>query len=979
MDYLLFSVRKDIFCDLLFNTMVNQCKIPSCRALGSKGFYKFPNHSLAVLNEWKRVCELQPSDKIKPSYKICFRHFERSEFIRYGSLFKIHQEAIPKAGVVTKEFPTESYYEADIAATEECPQEAVETPAFDPNYRCLSFCLQHQGTSKYFTINEGKTVSDLDELIRKIGKCTAPYKIPNLGKSPLPSTPLVKFQLPITNFIEVFCADQPCKERFLAEVSSIDYALLFQERIKNIEKDAEIARLRKQLEKSQKSNLKHQNSKNTYKQKLKKLKAKYANRKAALTKQERHDIVQDALKDIFTPKQIDCFLRGSNWQRGFKWDQEDFTLALTLKCLHKRTYNFLRQKKLLPMPGERTLRKYFENFKMNQGFIDPVAKLLEIMVNNLNDEERAVALSFDEVHVRSDISYDSQEDQILGPHSKANTMIMRGVFKKYKMPIWYRMDTALKKDELFQIIHRLEGLGYHVVSVTSDMGPDNRGLAKELGITPHHSWFPNPARPKANIYYFFDVPHILKLIRNNLLEYGFIVPNEEGKEAPINKSMLKNVFEKIRGEAGHSEITIAHKLNDEKIYEVQGQDKQRVKLAAVLLSETMANAINYFFPDDQNMKVLADFVLATNKWFDVLNSSKKNAKTKEKCAYGEHIVEQTHVLEKFRELILKVQVMNGKQAKLPFQIGAAVSTTSLLHIRTELGIKYGMKSVETVVFNQDVCENTFSRLRLMGGAEARFGSLTYKHRLRDYTLGACKDLSVKTAAVLCDEESTKVLTAELTRDLIEDQVRQPPITMNNANATHDNELNEIFRHASAKKLPTFTLQLDVEEIVELKELDNSHLIEIMPAEHEGFIYVSGWLGRKDAKDLVTDTIFGEENSESFAESQWVNLVKSQKLNVPKTSFLNDLKKMDTLFREFHKDAPGSKKCSFKPHDLLRTPLVVENFYQILKTNFPQYLQYPKLLKRFAKARTMFRMRHLQKLICQKESFRSKITKLSNAY
>ena len=153
---------------------------------------------------------------------------------------------------------------------------------------------------------------------------------------------------------------------------------------------------------------------------------------------------------------------------------------------------------------------------------------------------------------------------------------------------------------------------------------------------------------------------------------------------------------------------------------------------------------------------------------------------------------------------------------------------------------------------------------------------------------------------------------------------------------------------------------------------------MMPAEEEGMIYICGWLGRKDANKLVTYEI-DEENEDQFVQSAWVSIVNNKKLNIPKKQFLNDLKKMDTLFREFHKDSKGNKKFCFAPHDLLRTPNVVKQFHQILQNEFPEYVQYPKLLKRFAKGRTCFRMRNLQKLISQKESFRSKVTKISNAY
>ena len=967
--------------------MVHQCKIKSCRTLGSKGFYGFPKNSIAITDEWKKVCEIT---EIKNSFKVCFRHFNREELVRKGNMFVPKQDAIPKPYVVTDELPS-ILDNPEVPMVTNVPLEnnkpATSTESFQ---RSLSFRIQHQGLTKDFVCKEGKTVSELHDIIRHLGKCISPFRIPNIPKGTPPSTCLAKLKLPMINFIEVFCNDQACHSRFKTEVSpDNNLALLFQERIRVLELQAENEKLKKDLEKTRKSNLEAQTKKNAYKQRYKLMKEKFERHKnKPLTKKQRDQAVRDVLKDVFSEKQINCFLKGANWKQGRGWSQDDFALALTLRSLHKKTYRFLRSRRLLPMPGESTLRKYFQKFKINEGFIEPVATLLKLKAETLTEEERAIAISFDEVHVKRDISYDSQDDKILGPHSKANTMLIRGLFKNYKMPVWFRFDSALKKAELFEIIQRLEDLKYHVMSVTSDLGPDNRALAKELGITPEHSWFDNPAQPDKKVYVFFDVPHILKLIRNNLMEYGFIIPQEDGTFAPINKSMLMNIFEKIKNEDGHGEVTIAHKLNDEKIFDVRGQDKQRVYYAAKLLSETTSNAIKYFFPSDANMKVLADFVLATDRWFDVFNSSKEKAKKNMKCPYGVHLEEQTKILEDFRKLMLSMNVMNGKNAKMPFQIGAAISTTSLLHIRIDILNQYGISAIKTVAFNQDICENTFSRLRLMGGAENRFGALTFKNRLRDYILGSCKDLSVKTAAVLCTEESTKVLTAEISREFVEEQSREPAIVIiPDENDTPINELTEqILERGSAKRLPSVTFQFvsdDVDKIVELNELEieensASEQIELMPSENEGLIYVAGWLGKKHG-DLVTSNPDEDEN-DRFASSTWVSLINRGDLCVPTNEFVNDIKKMDSLFRKFHKDAPGTKKFSFTPHDLLRSPKVVKSFYEVLISEFPNYHEkYPKILKRFAKSRTMFRMRHLQKLITQRESLRSKVTKLSYTY
>ena len=51
----------------------------------------------------------------------------------------------------------------------------------------------------------------------------------------------------------------------------------------------------------------------------------------------------------------------------------------------------------------------------------------------LTPRERTVVLSFDEIYVKQDISYDHAADQFIGPHNRANVMLLRGLTKNYKV------------------------------------------------------------------------------------------------------------------------------------------------------------------------------------------------------------------------------------------------------------------------------------------------------------------------------------------------------------------------------------------------------------------------------------------------------------------------------------------------------------------------------------------------------------------
>ena len=86
----------------------------------------------------------------------------------------------------------------------------------------------------------------------------------------------------------------------------------------------------------------------------------------------------------------------------------------------------------------------------------------------------------------------------LGPNTKANVMLLRGLAKHFKTVVWYRFNNSpeksqkMDKDELFYIIRKVENCGYHVISVSTDGGQDNQTFAKNLGITKEHPKFSHP-------------------------------------------------------------------------------------------------------------------------------------------------------------------------------------------------------------------------------------------------------------------------------------------------------------------------------------------------------------------------------------------------------------------------------------------------------------------------------------------------------
>ena len=130
-------------------------------------------------------------------------------------------------------------------------------------------------------------------------------------------------------------------------------------------------------------------------------------------------------------------------------------------------------------------------------------------------------LSFDEMEVRRCYDYNCESDSVMGPFKKLQLVMVRGLCLSWKQPIYFQFDTQMKKDLLFQIIISVEKSGIQVWTIVFDLG--NVGILKSLGVTPEHPFFPNPFDPSRPVFVVPDTPHMLKLLRNHLLDDTYVI------------------------------------------------------------------------------------------------------------------------------------------------------------------------------------------------------------------------------------------------------------------------------------------------------------------------------------------------------------------------------------------------------------------------------------------------------------------------
>jgi len=127
-----------------------------------------------------------------------------------------------------------------------------------------------------------------------------------------------------------------------------------------------------------------------------------------------------------------------------------------------------------PLPGESTLRRWANKIDISPGILSFVLRLMETY--DLPEIDKVSALLFDEMKVKNSYEFDRNSDTLLKPSNYVQVIMARGLFCNWKQPLFYDFDRKISKPLLFEIINRLDNIGFKVVAITNDLGGGNRDL-----------------------------------------------------------------------------------------------------------------------------------------------------------------------------------------------------------------------------------------------------------------------------------------------------------------------------------------------------------------------------------------------------------------------------------------------------------------------------------------------------------------------
>lgn len=319
-----------------------------------------------------------------------------------------------------------------------------------------------------------------------------------------------------------------------------------------------------------------------------------------------------------------------------------------MRTVSSKCYRYLRENLNYPLPCFSTLRTWAQKLELKEGILFNVLDILEIKGKKMSSFDKICVLSADELYLSNQMAIDKKEEQVIGPHNTCQFIMARGLFCKWKQPVYYKFDQPLTKEIINEVITALYNKGYRVAALTSDFGATNQALLTKLNIgytcedhtetdcnVKRKTYFDHPCNKDFRVYIFPDVPHMIKLARNHFLDQGFLY---EGHH------ITKKCFELLLQLGASSDLKCAFKLTDEHL-NCYGTRRQKVKLATQLFSRTNAKAIECCgrkgVKGFEEWKQVVEIVELFNNWFDLFNSKNKyNYQNPGNHTFGVNLEEQ---------------------------------------------------------------------------------------------------------------------------------------------------------------------------------------------------------------------------------------------------------------------------------------------------------------------------------------------------
>lgn len=506
--------------------------------------------------------------------------------------------------------------------------------------------------------------------------------------------------------------------------------------------------------------------------------------------------------------------------------------------------------------------------------------------------QKVCTLCMDEMSIKSNLFYSIKEDMIHGFYddsynrtdsvaTHALVFMLRGLVGNWKQPLCYyyvgaSCNPAIVHKILEDIIPKILNTGFNLCSVASDMGANfTSTFLTRLLVTPERPYF---LIGEKKIYVFWDFPHLIKCLRNNLMTSSFSINNNED---PLKRTDWNDILEMSKID-NQTNFVMAPKITPTHLNPNTFQ-KMRVKYATQLISHTVSCTLKCLSENGKLQNPLRVETLYTilekfDKLFDMFNSSSKFASKSFLCAY-ENNEEQNRFLTEMFEFIdqMKCFSVNGvnNTKRLKFLTGMKINIRALPLLFLDLQRDYTdvhFQYILTRRLNSDALENFFALIRGANGYSPNPTTVQFAQSFKKMLfLSDPKILKEGSPFANCEFDNDELLGLNEIRMCV-------------------NEANEII---NAEGEPN---NLNIPAILKTK-LNTHEFVDVDVTAENALVYVTGYIIFK-AKTHFPNELEIEEILDDDKIYQFTHLKKyseQSRLIKPPTVFIVFTKEMDNVF------------------------------------------------------------------------------------
>jgi hypothetical protein len=297
--------------------------------------------------------------------------------------------------------------------------------------------------------------------------------------------------------------------------------------------------------------------------------------------------------------------------RGRRFTVGDKILALSIYKQSGRSYRFLSQIFSLTLPSRKILTDLINRIPFHCGINESIFAHLEKCVSKMKLINKICILMFDEIALSPGRQHNSRTDSIegfvdyggsnrrLAFADNALTFMLKGIHKKWKQTVCFTFcEGTTSTDQLAsilkEVVRHVRKCGLQIVATISDQGATNQATIKRL-IADTNKYFAEQERENSiqgylidgiKIVHLFDFPHLMKCIRNMLLnkDLHFV---QQGKRKVASWSHVIQLYQLDKSRGVYSQFV---KLTDEHVIPEKIR-KMKVKNCTQVFSHTVETAM----------------------------------------------------------------------------------------------------------------------------------------------------------------------------------------------------------------------------------------------------------------------------------------------------------------------------------------------------------------------------------------------------